>query len=137
MKRGKPIKRKTALRRSRALNAKRSLEAGKPIKRKRLSADERRRRDEVRTAVFKRDGYRCLFAGVHGAGPCFGQLTFHHRRKASQGGEYSVANGGSLCVHHNDELEADADLAVLGRSLGLVLLAGDPWTPLPARRHHA
>lgn len=85
-------------------------------------------RDEVREQTFRRDGYRCRLGGIPGAGPCFGRLTFHHRRKDGQGGEYTVDNGATLCQGHNDELEADADLALLGRTLGLVLKRGDEWT---------
>lgn len=84
----------------------------------------------MRALVFARDR-RCRLGGVPGAGRCYGRLTYHHRRKASQGGSYSVDNGAALCAHHNDALEADADLAALGRALGLVLLRGDPWAPLP------
>lgn len=94
------------------------------MKAKRLPAAEQRRRAEVREAVFRRDQV-CQLAGVDGAGRCFGGPTFHHRRKAGQGGEYSVENGALLCAHHNDELEANADLAALGRRLGLVKRAGD------------
>lgn len=72
-----------------------------------------------------RDGYRCALAGVAGAGECFGRPTFQHRRKASQGGAYDEANGATLCSFHNQRIEADADLAALARSLGLVLLRGD------------
>lgn len=77
-------------------------------------------RPSVRAAVFARDGYRCRLADVDGAGRCFGGLTFHHVRKESQGGVYTVDNGASLCAHHNDELEANADLAAIARRLGLV-----------------
>lgn len=91
------------------------------MKRTRLSADEYRRREAVREAVYERDG-GCLLA--HHS-PCHGSLTPHHRRKASQGGAYTVENVAALCVWHNDQLEADADLAAYGRSIGLVLRTGD------------
>lgn len=94
------------------------------MKAKRLPAAEQRRRAEVREAVFTRDRV-CQLAGVDGAGRCFGGLTPHHRRKASQGGAYDEDNLVALCAHHNDELEANADLAALGRELGLVKRAGD------------
>lgn len=87
-----------------------------------LPPEEKARRARVKAAVFERDGYRCRLAGVAGAGRCFGELTFHHRRKASQGGRYTFENGAALCAHHNEQLEADADLAALGVRLGLVLL---------------
>lgn len=81
----------------------------------------RQEKAEIRERVFARDGH-CQLTGYS---PCFGALTPHHRRKASQGGEYSVKNLVTLCAHHNDELEADPELAVIGRGLGLVLKAGD------------
>lgn len=84
-----------------------------------------------RELTFARDRYRCRLEGVPGAGRCFGRISFHHRRKASQGGPYTVANGATLCLGHNDRLESDADLAALGRRLGLVLRAGDVCSPLP------
>lgn len=113
MKRSAPPARRTPLKRT-------------PIKttRRAKSVD----RDEIRETVFRRDGYRCRLRGVPGAGRCFGPLTFHHRRKDGQGGGYSVDNGSSLCVGHNDGIEADADLALLARTMGLVLKRGDVWT---------
>lgn len=89
---------------------------------KRLSAAERRDRDAIRDAVFERDGYRCRLGHYS---PCYGPLTPHHRRKASQGGTYTLENLVALCASHNDALEADADLAAYGRSVGLVLRTGD------------
>ena len=68
---------------------------------------------------------RCVLAGVEGAGECFGPLTPHHKAKASQGGAYDRTNLVAMCSHHNDALEADADLAVLARRLGLVLRRED------------
>lgn len=91
------------------------------MKRKRLSAAEQRRRSTIRRAVWERDG--CCRLAHHSQ--CFGKPTVHHRRKASQGGEFSEANLAALCSHHNDQLEADADLAAYARSIGLVLKTGD------------
>lgn len=88
-------------------------------KRKRLT---NRDKDPIRTAVFDRDG-GCLLDEYS---PCFGVLTVHHRRKASQGGGYTLDNLAALCQFHNDEIEADADLAAYCRTVGLVLKAGDP-----------
>lgn len=101
------------------------MKRGGPIKRKRKPAGELRAEAEVRAVVFARAGYRCQLADQAGAGSCWGGLTYQHRRKASQGGQYTVENGAALCAHHNTELEANADLAQLGVQLGLVLLAGD------------
>lgn len=71
----------------------------------------------MRAEVFARDGYRCRLEGVKGAGPCFGVLTFHHRRKSGQGGQYTVANGAALCAGHNERLESDARLAQLAKAM--------------------
>lgn len=79
-------------------------------------------RAAVREEVFERDGYVCQLAAYRDqAGSCFGPLTLHHKKKASQGGAYSVANGVALCSSHNCRLEAEADLAALGERLGLVI----------------
>lgn len=91
---------------------------------KRRTPTENRERAVVREAVFTRDGC-CVLRGVEGAGQCFGSpFTPHHRRKASQGGAYTVDNLVTLCAHHNDELEANADLAAIGVALGLVIRRG-------------
>jgi len=79
----------------------------------------------IRTAVFERDGWACQLSGVLGAGRCYGHLTPHHKRKEGQGGCYSMENLVSLCAHHNDSIESDADLAALARTLGFLLLAED------------
>ncbi len=91
------------------------------MKRSRKPASQAREEAKVRLAVFERDGYRCQLRDVPDAGQCWGWPTFHHRRKSGQGGEYTVENGATLCVHHNGQLEADADLAAIGVRLGLVL----------------
>jgi 5-methylcytosine-specific restriction endonuclease McrA len=74
----------------------------------------------IRQQVFERDRFLCRLQGATGAGECFGPLTPHHVRKASQGGAYSVDNLASLCAHHNVQLEADADLSRLAEQMGLV-----------------
>lgn len=94
----------------------------KPVSDKRRAQWEAE--DEVRQAVFARDRWRCQLEGVAQAGPCMGRLTFHHRRKASQGGPFTAENGATLCAHHNAALEQDADLARLGVELGLVVRRG-------------
>lgn len=98
------------------------MKPGGRIKRKRKSAAQLDAEAAVRAVVFARAGHRCQLAAVAGAGPCWGGLTYQHRRKASQGGKYTVENGAALCAHHNTELEANADLARLGVQLGLVVL---------------
>lgn len=90
-----------------------------------LPEQERARRLDVRRAIVARDR-GCLLALVPGAGDCFGGLTPHHRRKASDQGAYNEANLVCLCAGHNDRLESDADLAAIGRELGLVVRRGDP-----------
>ncbi len=98
------------------------MKRGGPIKRKRKPAGQLRDEAEVRAVVFARAGWCCQLYRVAGAGRCMGDLTYQHRRKASQGGKYTVENGAALCAHHNTELEANPDLARLGVQLGLVLL---------------
>lgn len=84
--------------------------------------DARRRAQAgIRAQVFDRDSYRCALRDVAGAGRCYGPLTPHHRRKASQGGGYTLANLRTLCSHHNDLLESRADVAAIGEELGLVV----------------
>lgn len=89
----------------------------------------------VREAVFARDGHRCL---LHGHplwwGPCLGALTFHHLYKAGQGGAYTEANGVTLCVHHNDEVENRPDDA---RALGLLVDRTTPPDEAQRRRWNA
>lgn len=91
----------------------------KPVSDKRRAQWEAE--DEVRQAVFARDRWRCQLEGVAGAGSCLGRLTYHHRRKAGQGGAFTMENGATLCWSHNKRLEQDADLARLGVELGLVI----------------
>jgi hypothetical protein len=128
--RSSPEKIRAWQQRSKPLDRSKGIDRGDPIssssrlRAKPLPADERARRKEVRLAVYARDR-GCLLAYVPGAGDCFGGPTFHHRRKDGQGGAYTEENGACLCAGHNDRLESDADLAALGRSLGLVVRRGD------------
>jgi hypothetical protein len=128
VKRGGPIKRKTELKRTPMQRGGKPLERGKGLKSmsaKRSTERSDPERKRVREAVFFRDGYRCQLAGVTDAGRCFGELTPHHKLKEGQGGAYTVENLVSLCAHHNDQLEADANLAALARRMGLVLRTTD------------
>lgn len=97
----------------------------------RLTTDEA----EVRRQVFARDG-RCVLRD-HGdvAGRCWGQWSFHHRRKASDQGAYVVANGLTLCIGHNRWVEDEPDLARdLDVTPSLVVRQGDPeWESLGKR----
>lgn len=75
-----------------------------------------RERREIRERVFARDGFRCQanWPDVE----CYGPLTVHHLKKASQGGAYTEANLVSLCSHHNSLVE---DFPVTAELLGLVI----------------
>lgn len=100
-----------------------------------ISARRRNERDErraVRDEVYGRDGYACQVAArVEDPGRCYGPITPHHRRKASQQGAYTAANLVTVCAHHNERLEADPDLAARARAAGLVVRPGDPeWETL-------
>lgn len=88
---------------------------------KRLTPAQRATRAEV----YARDG-QCMIAARLDVGPCRGHETPHHRRKASQGGAYSLANLVAACSVHNDALEENADLAAAARAVGLVVRRGDP-----------
>jgi len=91
---------------------------------------QRSERDEVRTAVFDRDGWECRLATLD-YGRCRGPLTPHHLRKASAGGAYSVANLVALCAHHNTFVE---DFPDIGRRIRLVVREGDrDWDALGLR----
>lgn len=84
--------------------------------------------DVIRQAVIARD-MGCVVpkllraAGDDPAafGRCCGIPTYHHKKKASQGGEFTEANGACLCWFHNRHLEQDADFAAWGRVVGLVI----------------
>lgn len=73
----------------------------------------------IRLQVFERDDSTCRAAFL-GYSLCFGPLTPHHILKASQGGKYAFDNLASLCQHHNDLAEADADFSDLLKLHGLV-----------------
>ena len=101
-----PLKRTASLTRSTSLRAS-SLRARRPIKRvSDKRAAEREERDEVREAVFKRDGYRCQALDLWPGHACHGsRLTVHHRIKASAGGKYDLATLISICAVGNDAIE--------------------------------
>lgn len=65
--------------------------------------DERR---EIRTRVYERDSYRCVLWFDH---QCYGGLSVHHLRKASQGGPYAPENLVTLCVRLNGWVEDEPD----------------------------
>lgn len=118
MKRGGPLPRRTPLARVRM------------TQHRRLSEQEAAARFAIRAEVFARDHFLCRLTGAPGVIHRL-PLDFHHRRKASQGGAYSVANGAVLCRACNEGVESDADLAAYARSVGLVVRRGDPeWESL-------
>lgn len=81
--------------------------------------EELKRRPAIRARVFERDG-GCLAQHVLGLGPCFGVLTAHHILKASQGGKYEDGNLLTMCAHHNELFESDADAARIAEQCGFV-----------------
>jgi len=126
---------------------------GLAASRKRLAGQSKKRkagkpqRDEVRTAVFARDGWRCWLARdaatVHRfpnlptltIPDCMGPLTPHHRRKAGAGGAYIKSNLVTLCSRHNRWVE-DANDDSLRERYGTWLLVreGDSgWNELGER----
>lgn len=109
MNRGKPLARRTPLAR------------GKGLTRKAMDRHEAEERARVRGEVYARDRFACVLAGVPEAlealGPCWGRITPHHLRKASQLGPYTAENLVTLCVFHNGAVEDHPRAAYL---LGLV-----------------
>lgn len=105
---------------------------------KRTQRDQREAAERTieRELVFSRDRHTCQVAVVGAAtgyavGRCYGRLTPHHRRKDGQGGAYIARNLVAACAHHNDQLEADADLAAWAHGVGLVVRRGDlEWAVL-------
>lgn len=85
----------------------------------------------VRAAVFARDGYRCRLWTVdtHDQHP---GVTFHHLRKAGQGGAYTAENGIALCGSCNVWVE---DEPLEAWRLGLVQRAGETIKVVWARLH--
>lgn len=97
------------------------------VSRRREEPEVRAEHDRVRTAVFARDGHRCILATVPGVWPaCYGRLTVHHIKKAGQGGAYAEPNLTSACVVHNDLVESDADFAAACRLAGFNDRSTDP-----------
>lgn len=74
--------------------------------------------DDIREAVFKRDGYRCALYGVL-SHQCTGTaLTPHHLLKDGRGGAYTTGNLLTLCAGANTAVEDNPYLAM---ELGLVV----------------
>lgn len=68
------------------------------------SKEAQRRTDAlIREQVFARDR-GCVLRMIEGT-DCYGPMTPHHRRKASSGGAYSLANLVTLCLGHNGAVE--------------------------------
>lgn len=99
----------------------------------------------VRAAVFERDRYRCVLADLERSPvfmnksgrdepECAGELTPHHRRKASSAGAYSMENLLTLCVFHNCFVEDNPDVVRADYGTWLVVREGDPeWDSLGVR----
>ena len=132
LRRGKPLERKTPLKRGKALQARSgSLEPGraglartgrlKPISDRRRA--EKGVRDEEREATFARDSRTCqvraliVEAGYAEWARCSGPITFHHLQKSGQGGAYDRENGLTACAGHNSWVE---NYPAYAKSLGLV-----------------
>ena len=65
---------------------------------------ERAAERAIRERVFARDR-RCVLDVVDPSHKCNGPLTPHHRRKASSGGAYSMANLISVCASGTGDIE--------------------------------
>lgn len=117
LKRGKPLERGASqLKRSPLKPGKRL----KPVSDKK--AEGRDERAAVRAAVFERDGH-CVALDLWPGHRCWGDeaKTFHHVKKASAGGAYSIANGKTLCSGFNSFVEdAVGDDRLLLKQVGLV-----------------
>lgn len=71
--------------------------------RSRSKEAERRQEAQVRQMVFARDGGCVLRSDPEHR--CLGVMTPHHRRKASAGGAYSMANLVTCCAGLNGDIE--------------------------------
>lgn len=96
-------------------------------------AAERATEAETRLRVFQRDR-GCVLAGLDDT-RCLGAMTPHHRRKASAGGAYSLANLITLCAWHNGAVE-DHPALYRERFPFLVVREGDEEYESLGRRAH-
>lgn len=132
MKRGGSLRRRSSLKATSVNGRKRFVAADK-------ANHARARHKATREAVFARDG-ACLIANAVAAGydstagECGGRLrTYHHLRKAGQGGTYTELNGVTLCSVHNDWVE---DHPTLARHVGLVVMPGITFEEAADRRRY-
>lgn len=95
---------------------------------------ERAAERQVREQVFARDR-RCVLAVVDPSHKCNGPLTPHHRRKASSGGAYSMANLISVCASGNGDIE-DRPAYFRAHFPFLVIRESDPEFESLGRRAH-
>lgn len=84
-------------------------------------AGESEARRIVRLAVIARDRV-CLLGPLLGEDRCSGDLTFHHLRKRSQGGGWTLDNGVALCAKMNAWVE---DFPLEAWRMGLVCRRGE------------
>lgn len=103
---GKPPERRSGLQRSGRI---------KPRSEARKAAAAERAKIWGQVAL--RDNFSCRIAPLVPDVACFGRLTPHHLRKASQGGEFTPDNLIAACQFHNDWVETEPARA---RALGLV-----------------
>lgn len=101
--------------------------------RSRSKEAERRTEAHVREQVFARDR-GCVLRMVEGMS-CFGHMTPHHRRKASSGGAYSMANLITLCVSHNGQVEDEPALYRERFPYLIVRECDEEWESLGRRAH--
>ena len=104
--------------------------------RSRQKEAERATERQIREQVFARDR-RCVLAVVDPSHRCRGPLTPHHRRKASSGGAYSMANLITVCAGGNGDIE-DRPAYYRHHFPFLVVREGDAeWESLGRRAHRS
>jgi hypothetical protein len=131
VKRGEPLRRGVPLRAAPAVTAAWRGRGKRLQPRSAKKAAAQPEEEWVRAVVFARD-QGCLLSHLpNEAGRCAGPLTFHHLRKAGQGGPYTVANGVALCAGHNGWVE---DYPLEALRWGLVVRGSVTVTEAAARR---
>lgn len=101
--------------------------------RSRQKEAERRTEAHIREQVFARD--RGCVLRDDPEHRCFGPMTPHHRRKASSGGAYSMANLITICSTGNSDIE-DRPAYYRERHPFLVVRESDPEFESLGRRAH-
>lgn len=101
-----------------------SQRRGKPLKRKRISKEER----EWRETVLERDGYRCRWVDPktdQRCGECGPHIQAHHINERSQRPDLALNadNGAAICPFHHDRLHHDLQGRKEARAQGLLSTA--------------